>query len=76
MATKTFNIALDEKLLQKVNQVVKQEMSSRSEYFRRLAIADIMRKQEYSRILDSANSKGKKLGIKNEEDVYKALQIK
>ena len=36
MPTKTLNIALDEELLKSIDEAVKQDMGSRSEYFRRL----------------------------------------
>jgi metal-responsive CopG/Arc/MetJ family transcriptional regulator len=58
MATKTLNIALDERLLKKVDRLVKSEMVSRSEYFRRLALADLSRREVLSTVLDIGNKKG------------------
>jgi metal-responsive CopG/Arc/MetJ family transcriptional regulator len=73
MATKTLNIALDEKLLKDVDKVVKEDMASRSEYFRRLALADLSRRNRWERLLDTSNAKGRELGITSEEQVYKIL---
>ena len=73
MATKTLNIALDEKLLQDIDEAVKQDMASRSEYFRRLALADLNRRSRWSKLLDASNGKGRKLGITSEEQVYQKL---
>ena len=72
MATKTLNIALDETLLKQVDAVVKEDLASRSEYFRRLALADLARRKTLARILDAGNAKGKALGFATEEDVLQA----
>ncbi len=76
MATKTLNIALDEKLLKDVDQAVKQDMGSRSEYFRRLALADLNRRRRWASLLDASNEKGRKLGITSEEQIYQLLDDK
>jgi metal-responsive CopG/Arc/MetJ family transcriptional regulator len=73
MATKTLNIALDESLLKEIDQAVKKDMGSRSEYFRRLAINDLERRSEWKSVLDVSNQKGRDLGITSEEQVYKIL---
>ena len=73
MATKTLNIALDEKLLQSVDRAVKQDFGSRSEYFRRLALADLVRRSTLQTILNAGNAKGKTLGFANEEAFFAAL---
>jgi len=70
MATKTLNIALDERLLKDIDVAVKQDMASRSEYFRRLAIADLERRRRWTEVLDAGNKKGKKLGITSEKQLY------
>ena len=41
MPIKTFNIAMDDDLLKKIDSAAKSELSSRSEYFRRLALNDL-----------------------------------
>lgn len=49
MATKTFNLAFDETLLSEVDGAAHQDMASRSEYFRRLALADLARRRQRRR---------------------------
>jgi metal-responsive CopG/Arc/MetJ family transcriptional regulator len=73
MATKTLNIALDESLLKEIDKAVKNDMGSRSEYFRRLALNDLERRREWKSVLDMSNQKGRDLGITSEEQVYKIL---
>jgi hypothetical protein len=73
MATKTLNIALDEKLLKDIDIAVAQDMGSRSEYFRRLALADLHRRRRWAELLDAGNTKGRELGIVREEQVYRSL---
>jgi len=73
MATKTLNIALDETLLKKMDKAVKRDMGSRSEYFRRLALADLDRRRRWSELFDAGHSVGKKMGITSEEQVYQIL---
>ncbi len=70
MATRTLNIALDEKLIKEIDEEVKKDMGSRSEYFRRLALRDLERRREWKQVFDSANEKGRKLGITSEQQVY------
>jgi len=76
MATKTLNIALDERLLKKIDSVLKQEMASRSEYFRRLTLADLSRRETLSSILDAGNKKGKSLKFKDEAAAMAAMSLK
>jgi len=66
MATKTLNIALDETLLKKIDMAVKKDMGSRSEYFRRLALDDLERRQEWKELLDRGRAVGRKMGIYNQ----------
>jgi len=73
MATKTLNIALDERLLKQVDAVAREEMASRSEYFRRLALADLARRKTLKSILDTGNKKGRSLGFRSEEEAMKAV---
>ncbi|HVQ44116.1 MAG TPA: hypothetical protein VMT30_04095 [Candidatus Saccharimonadia bacterium] len=73
MATKTLNIALDETLLKDVDEAVKQDLGSRSEYFRRLALADLSRRRRWGSLLDAANAKGRQMGISSEEQAYQIL---
>jgi len=74
MATKTLNIALPERLIKDIDRLVKQKYTSRSEYFRNLAIADLERRVDWENLLDIGNAKGKLLGIKSEQDVYRRIK--
>ncbi len=76
MATKALKIALDERLLKKVDFLVKKEMASRSEYFRRLALADLEKREVLATILDAANKKGKSLKFPNEAVALAAMSLK
>jgi len=73
MSTKTLNIALDEKLLKEIDETVRKDMGSRSEYFRRLALNDLERRREWKQVLDTANKKGRNMGITSVNQVYKIL---
>lgn len=73
MATKTLNIALDESLIKEIDRAVKKDFGSRSEYFRRLALNDLERRQQWQQIFDAGKTVGKKMGITNEQQVYDAL---
>jgi len=73
MATKTLNIALDETLIKEIDLAVKKDLGSRSEYFRRLALADLERRQRWTDLLSTGNKVGKEMGITSEEQVYGIL---
>ena len=73
MATKTLNIALDEKLIKQIDKAVKRDMGSRSEYFRRLALNDLERRREWEEVMDAGNKLGRQMGITSEEQVYQIL---
>jgi metal-responsive CopG/Arc/MetJ family transcriptional regulator len=73
MATKTLNIALDEKLLIAIDKTVKRDMGTRSEYFRRLALADLERRSRWDELFDAGRAVGKKMDIVGEEQVYALL---
>jgi metal-responsive CopG/Arc/MetJ family transcriptional regulator len=73
MATKTLNIALDEKLLKDIDAAVKKDLGSRSEYFRRLALADLERRKQWKELFDAGNKMGQEMGITSEEQVYQIL---
>lgn len=70
MATKTLNIALDEELIKRIDEAVKKDMGSRSEYFRRLALDDLARRQEWKELFDRGNAIGRQMGITSEQQVY------
>lgn len=73
MATKTLNIALDERLLSAVDKTVKKNMGTRSEYFRRLALADLERRKRWEELFKIGKSVGTKMDIADEDDVYKII---
>ena len=74
MATKTLNIAIDEQLLKEIDQAVKQDLGSRSEYFRRLALADLNRRNRWDELFSSGKQVGKQMDITSEEQVYKIIK--
>lgn len=74
MATKTINIALPEKLLKEIDKAVKKDMGSRSEYFRRLALNDLGRRQRWDQLINAGRKVGKQMSITSEEQVYKILE--
>ncbi len=69
MATKTLNIALEEALLKKIDKAVKSDFGSRSEYFRRLALADLDRRERWSVLLNAGRKVGTEMNIANEEEI-------
>ena len=73
MATKTLNIALDETLLKQIDAAVKKDFGSRSEYFRRLALADLERRSRWSQLMNAGKEVGKEMGITSEQQVYDIL---
>ena len=73
MATKTLNIALDEKLIAEIDKAVKKDMGSRSEYFRRLALDDLARRQEWEGLFNWGNRIGREAGISSEQQVYDVI---
>ncbi len=73
MATKTLNIALDENLLKEIDVAVKKDLGSRSEYFRRLALADLARRSRWSKLIDSGKKVGRDMGVTSEQQVYDIL---
>jgi metal-responsive CopG/Arc/MetJ family transcriptional regulator len=76
MATKTLNIALDESLLRDVDKAVKRDMGSRSEYFRRLALADLDRRRRWDELFAAGKAVGQQMGITSEHQVYDIIDGK
>jgi metal-responsive CopG/Arc/MetJ family transcriptional regulator len=74
MATKTLNIAIDEQLLKEIDRAVKQDLGSRSEYFRRLALADLNRRSRWNELLSTGKEVGKQMDITSENQVYKIIK--
>lgn len=73
MATKTLNIALDEALIKEIDKAVKKDFGSRSEYFRRLALADLERRLRWRVLFTAGKEVGKSMNISSEEQVYSLL---
>lgn len=73
MANKTLNIALDENLIKDIDRVAKQDLASRSEYFKRLALADINRRKRWNELFKAGRAVGNQMGISSETQVYKLL---
>ncbi len=73
MATKTLNIALDEKLLKEIDKAVKKDMGSRSEYFRRLALSDLEKRRRWEELFATGKEVGKRMGITSENQVYEII---
>ena len=73
MATKTLNIALDDRLLAEIDEAVKESLGTRSEYFRRLALADLSRRRRWDKLFVEGKKLGHQMGITSEEQVYEIL---
>lgn len=74
MATKTLNIAIDEQLLKEIDRAVKKDLGSRSEYFRRLALADLDRRSRWDELFSTGKGVGKQMGVNSEDQVYKIIK--
>lgn len=74
MPTKTLNIALDDQLIKEIDKAVKSDYGSRSEYFRKLALSDLRKRDEWNRLFDQANEQGSKLGFKSEEEINRIIE--
>jgi metal-responsive CopG/Arc/MetJ family transcriptional regulator len=73
MSTQTFNLSLPKELVEKVDKQAKKDYSSRSDFVRKAVINQLKSEQAIEEIFDRANKKGKKLGIKSEQQVYDIL---
>jgi len=73
MATKTFNLSFPADLLKILDSRAKSEFSSRSEYIKKAVINQLAAEKALTLVLDKANKKGKRSGIKSEEQVYKII---
>lgn len=73
MASQTFNIALPKALVKKVDEVAKKEYRNRSELIREALRVYLADRQDWGDLLSYGKKVGKKMGIKNEEDVNKIV---
>jgi len=69
MTTKTLNIALDKALIKMIDASVKKDIGSRSEYFRRLALADLDKRARWGQLKNVGQKVGKKMAIESEDQV-------
>lgn len=73
MQTQTFNIALPKELVKKVDEVAKKEYRNRSELIREALRIYLKNMEEWEQIFEYGKKVGKKMGIKNEEDVNRIV---
>jgi metal-responsive CopG/Arc/MetJ family transcriptional regulator len=73
MLTKTFNLSMPSKLVDDLDKTAKSNYSSRSEYIKRAVINQMQIDSRLNTLFDNSNSKGKKLGITSEQQVYDIL---
>ena len=73
MQTQTLNIALPKDLVKKVDERAKKEYKNRSELMREALRIYLTDRQEWEDLLEYGKKIGKKMGIKNEEDVNKIV---
>ncbi len=76
MSTQTFNLSLPKELVKKLDAQAKKEYSSRSDYVRKSIINQLRTEQAIETIFDRANKRGKKSGIKTEQQVYDIINEK
>ena len=73
MSSRTFNLSLPEELVCKLDEQAKKDFSSRSDYVRKAIVNQIRSENALEAVFDTANTKGKKLGISSEQQVYDTL---
>ena len=73
MKTQTFNIALPEELVKKVDQQATKEYKNRSELIRESLRIYLKNRDEWDYLFKIGKEQGKKLGIKSEDDVNRLV---
>lgn len=73
MQTQAFNIVLPKELVKKIDAVAKREYRNRSELIREAVRGYLARRMEWDELFAYGRKMGKKLGIKNEEDVNRIV---
>jgi len=73
MSTKTFNLSLPVDLVKELDKRAKKDYSNRSEYIRRAVVKQMRTEEALEKLLDRTNEKGKKLGVKSEQQVYEII---
>lgn len=74
MSTQTLNISLPKELVKKTDQAAKKVYKNRSEYIRDALVNQLKDDMEWEEIFAEGEEIGRKMGIKNEEDVYKIVE--
>ena len=72
--TATINLSLPKNLLSQIDQQARKESRSRSELIREAARSYLKRISAWDEIFKYGRRKGKQLGIKSEEDIYRMVQ--
>ena len=67
MQTQTINISLPTPLLKQVDQLAKEEYSTRSDLIRQALLEKVRQRQEWKQIFASGRRAAQKLGIKSED---------
>ena len=73
MNTQTLNISLSKDLVKKVDERAKKEYKNRSEFIREALRVYLADRDDWYDLLEYGKKAGKKMGIKNEEDVNKIV---
>ena len=71
--TVTFNLSMPSDLVKLVDKQARSELRTRSEFFRALARAYLLREQKWKEIQRYGQSRAKALGIRREEDVQRII---
>lgn len=74
MQTQTFNIALPQDLVKKVDTQAKKEYRNRSELIREALRVYLARNQAWEQIFQAGKEAANKAGVKTEEDVIKIVR--
>ncbi|MBI2007276.1 MAG: ribbon-helix-helix protein, CopG family [Candidatus Blackburnbacteria bacterium] len=74
MQTQAFNIVLPKVLVSKIDRAAKNEYKNRSELIREAVRIYLSDRLEWEKLLAYGKKKGKKMGIKSEEDVNRIVR--
>lgn len=72
--TVTFNLSMPAELLKLVDKQAKSELRTRSDFFRELARAYLIREREWKTAQRVLSAQAKKMGIRTEADVDRVIQ--
>ena len=73
MLTQTFNISLPSDLVKKADVVAKSEYRNRSELIKEALRTYLLSKQTWEELFDYGSNIGKRMDIKNEDEVFKIV---